>query len=121
MVLNPSLLPPWPEPPRGKGLPLLERRRAERWPVAWPLEGWLELIGAQEGPIPVILTDFSAAGIGVLLRSRHRITPGERGDLISQAHGAGCSQRLVRCCWQRLDPRHPQLQRLGLSLDRRDW
>jgi hypothetical protein len=93
------------------------RRASERWPVELPLEGWLQLEGQPEPPIPVELVDLSSGGVSVVLAAEHGVRPGERGVLITQAHGCGCGQREVRCCWQRTHPKHPHLQRLGLSFE----
>lgn len=104
-----------------------ERRASERWPVELPLEGWLQLEGNHNGagssqggdlpPIPVDLVDISSGGVQVWLGAQHAVPVGQRGVLITQAHGGGCGYRQVRCCWQRPHPQHPQLQCLGLAFD----
>lgn len=99
----------------------LERRRAGRWPFEWAMEGWLRLDGDPGELIPVILVDFSTDGVGVVLFAHHDLHPGQRGELITQAHGAGCNYQPVSCSWQQTDPRRWQLQRAGLRFDRKAW
>jgi hypothetical protein len=93
------------------------RRASDRWPVELPLEGWLQLAGEPEPPIPVNLVDLSSGGVSVELTADHTVRPGQQGVLITQAHGCGCGQRQVRCCWQRPHPQHQHLQHLGLSFE----
>lgn len=133
MATQPRQSPTGPPPTREELLQTLrllcnasgERRAFERGPVALPLEGWLQLQGDREGegssdglpPIPVDLVDLSSGGVQVRLGARHSVRAGQRGRLITQAHGGGCGYRSVRCCWQRPHPQHPQLQCLGLAFD----
>lgn len=94
-----------------------ERRGSPRWPVTCPLEGWLELSGVPEAPLPVILTDMGGGGVGAVLQAEPPLRRGQRGALITQSHGAGCQARPVRCCWQRRHPGDGQLQWVGLSFE----
>lgn len=91
-----------------------ERRDAERWPVDWPLEGWLQIDEEGGAPIPVDLVNLSCSGAAVVLAEHHELRPGQRGRLITQAHGAGCGERAVRCCWLRRDDRQ---QTVGLTFE----
>ncbi|MEB3185640.1 MAG: PilZ domain-containing protein [Cyanobacteriota bacterium] len=77
------------------------RRASERWPIDLPLEGWLAVDAGPSEPIPVELVDLSSGGVAVLLGAEPALQPGQRGRLITQAHGGGCGSRAVRCCWQR--------------------
>ncbi|MEB3351527.1 MAG: PilZ domain-containing protein [Cyanobacteriota bacterium] len=77
------------------------RRASERWPIELPLEGWLDLEEGPSEPIPVELVDLSSGGVAVALGAEPALQPGQRGRLITQAHGGGCGSRAVRCCWQR--------------------
>jgi hypothetical protein len=91
-----------------------ERRDAKRWPVDWPLEGWLQIDDGGGPPIPVDLVNLSCSGAAVVLAGHHELRPGQRGRLITQAHGAGCGERAVRCCWLRRDDRG---QTVGLTFE----
>jgi hypothetical protein len=77
------------------------RRASERWPIELPLEGWLDVDDGSADPIPVELVDLSSGGVAVVLAAEPALQPGQRGLLITQAHGGGCGSRAVRCCWQR--------------------
>lgn len=66
-------------------------------PTDWPLDGWLQAEGETRPPFPVILVQFKADGVGVVLGMEHPVWPGRLGDLTTQAHGAGCSHRPVLC------------------------
>lgn len=66
-------------------------------PQHWPLDGWLHLDGEPQPPFPVILVQFNADGVGVVLGMEHPMPPGQLGELTTQAHGAGCRHRPVRC------------------------
>jgi hypothetical protein len=90
---------------------------APHWPVDMPMDGWLQLQGEQEITLSVNLIDFSARGVGVLLRAPHPVPRGCCGVLITQAHGAGCSYRQVRCCQQRPYGQQQQLQYVELVFD----
>lgn len=92
-----------------------ERRASQRWPVELPLEGWLQLDGEPEPPIPVDLLDLSGSGVQVVLDSHAAVWPGRGGVLITQAHGGGCGRRRVQCHWQRPHPQQPLRQCLGLA------
>jgi hypothetical protein len=92
-----------------------ERRDAERWPVDWPLEGWLQIDEESGPPIPVDLVNLSCSGAAVVLEGHHQLRPGQRGRLITQAHGAGCGERTVRCCWLRRDD--DRRQTVGLTFE----
>jgi hypothetical protein len=63
----------------------------------WAMDGWLWLHGDPRPPFPVILVEFNADGVGVVLGVEHPVQPGQQGDLTTQAHGAGCQHRAVRC------------------------
>jgi hypothetical protein len=91
-----------------------ERRAAERWPVDWPLEGWLQLEEGDGALIPVKLANLSCSGTAVVLEGDHGLRTGQRGRLITQAHGAGCGERAVRCCWLRSEE---GLQTAGLIFE----
>ncbi len=66
-------------------------------PVNWFMDGWLRLEGDPRPPFPVILVECGTDGVGVVLGMEHPLQPGEQGDLTTQAHGAGCQHRAVRC------------------------
>jgi hypothetical protein len=90
---------------------------APHWPVTMPMDGWLQLNGEQAATLSVHLIDFSARGVGVLLRAPHPVPRGCSGVLITQAHGAGCSYRQVRCCLQRPYGQQQQLQYVELVFE----
>lgn len=90
------------------------RRDSQRWPVELPLDGWLELDDDASAPIPVVLMDLSSGGVAVVLRSGSPVRTGQRGRLITQAHGGGCGARPVRCCWLRLQD---DLLTVGLAFE----
>ena len=94
-----------------------ERRGSGRWPVELPLEGWLQLNGQADPPIPVDLLDLSSGGVKVVLGAEHAVPVGAWGELITQAHGGGCGSRSVRCCWQAPHQHDPGLQCLGLAFE----
>jgi hypothetical protein len=81
----------------------------------WPVEGWLQIDAGPAEPVEVILVDFSSLGLAVVLSAAHPLRPGQRGELITQSHGAGCNHRPVRCSWQQPHPVDRQLQCAGLS------
>lgn len=91
-----------------------DRRASERWPVAWLMEGWLQMDESRGEPADVALADFSSGGVGIVLDARHPLHSGQQGVLTSQSHGAGCTSRAVRGCWQRLHPVDQRLQAAGL-------
>jgi hypothetical protein len=62
-----------------------------------PMDGWLWLQGDPRPPFPVILVEFNADGVGVVLGIENPLQPGQQGDLTTQAHGAGCQHRTVHC------------------------
>lgn len=66
-------------------------------PVTWFMDGWLRLEGDPRSPFPVILVVCVADGVGVVAGMEHALRPGERGELTTQAHGAGCQHRRVQC------------------------
>jgi len=90
---------------------------APHWPVTMPMDGWLQLNGEPAATLSVDLIDFSARGVGVLLRAPHPVPRGCCGVLITQAHGAGCSYRQVRCCLQRPYGQQQQLQYVELVFE----
>lgn len=92
-----------------------ESRSLERWPVDRPLEGWLQLEAESDAPFPLILIDFSTAGVVVAFSMHRLVWPGQCGDLITQSHGAGCGHRPVRCRWQRFHGRNRDLRCAGLG------
>jgi hypothetical protein len=89
-------------------------REVEYWPMGCPQEGWLQLDRNPETAAPVDLVAFSSRGVTVALSTAVSLQQGTDGQLITQAHGAGLSQRLVRCCWQRPHPQDPERQLAGL-------
>jgi hypothetical protein len=92
-----------------------DRRSVERWPVDRPLEGWLQLEGEGGAAFPLILIDFSTAGVVVAFSMHRFVWPGQCGDLITQSHGAGCCHRPVCCRWQRFHGRNRELRCAGLG------
>ena len=92
-----------------------DRRSMERWPVDRPLEGWLQLEGAGGAAFPLILIDFSTAGVVVAFSMHRFVWLGQCGDLITQSHGAGCCHRPVCCRWQRFHSRNRELRCAGLG------
>lgn len=91
-----------------------EQRASQRWPVELPLDGWLDLQDGRDEPIPVLLMDLSSGGVAVVLNDGPQLQPGQRGRLITQAHGGGCGTRPVRCCWLRQQDR---LLMVGLAFE----
>ena len=79
-----------------------------------PQEGWLQLNQDPEGAAPVDLVAFSSRGVSVALSAAVSLQQGEVAELLTQAHGAGLSHRLVRCCWHRPHPQDPSRQLAGL-------
>lgn len=77
-------------------------------------EGWLQLNQDPEAATPVDLVAFSNKGVTVALSMAVILQQGVKGQLITQAHGAGLSHRLVRCCWQRPHPLDSSRQLVGL-------
>jgi hypothetical protein len=92
-------------------------REVEYWPMAAPQEGWLQLEDSGDAATAVDLFAFSSRGVGVILSADISLRQGERGLLLLQAHGAGVSNRPVRCCWSRAHPQDPALQCAGLRFD----
>ena len=115
-----SYPPPASQPEAGSRLPVFARTQAglawkdrelnllwQRFSAAlaamdvgrqhWPLDGWLQLDAEAQPPFPVILVQFNADGVGVVLGMEHPMPPGQLGELTTQAHGAGCRHRPVRC------------------------
>lgn len=84
------------------------------WPMGLPQEGWLQLDQDSADAAPVDLVAFSSRGVTVALAAAVTLRPGAAATLLTHAHGAGLSHRLVRCCWQRLDPQDPLRQLAGL-------
>jgi hypothetical protein len=72
------------------------------WPLKSAMDGWLNLDQGLQEPFPVILVSFDCAGVGVVLGMEHAVHAGQLADLTTQAHGAGCQHRPVRCS-QRTD------------------
>ncbi len=70
---------------------------SDGWPLKCAMDGWLHLDDASQPPFPVILVAFDCGGVGVVLGMEHPVQPGQRADLTTQAHGAGCQHRPVRC------------------------
>ncbi len=83
----------------------------------YPLEGWLQLNDLPDNLIQVKLVDYSSGGVDVLFSSDAAVHPGQCGDLITQAHGAGCCQRPVRCTWCKPHRVNRRLQRAGFSFE----
>jgi hypothetical protein len=96
---------------------ITDRRKGLRWRYDWHQEGWLQVHDTPESTIPVILVDFSAGGVGVVLHGSHNVHPGQSGQLMTQAHGGGCSVRPVRCRSIRTHPLEERLRYLGLSFE----
>jgi hypothetical protein len=86
-------------------------------PQHWPLDGWLHLDGEPQPPFPVILVQFNADGVGVVLGMEHPVPPGQIADLTTQAHGAGCQHRTVRCQGREAYFRALTLQYAALRFD----
>lgn len=93
-----------------------ERRASARWPADWPQEGWLQMQGNPAEPVQVALVDFSSGGSGIVLTALYPLQPAQLGTLTTQAHGAGCTTRPVRCSWQSPHPSDRSLQSAGLCL-----
>lgn len=91
-------------------------RSIQYWPVDYAQEGLLRLEGAAEA-VPVQLFAFSSRGVGVVSRADCPIQLGAEATLITQAHGAGCSYRKVRCCWSRPHPQDEQQLCIGLRFE----
>lgn len=85
--------------------------------LLWPLDGWLHLDGEPQQPFPVILVQFSPDGVGVVLGMEHPVPPGQLGDLTTQAHGAGCRHRSVRCRGRETYAQSLSLQYAALGFD----
>ena len=79
-----------------------------------PQEGWLQLDQDPEAAAPVDLVAFSSRGVTVALSAAVALQQGASAVLLTQAHGAGLSHRLVHCCWQRPHPQDPERQLAGL-------
>jgi hypothetical protein len=77
-------------------------------------DGWLQLDQDPDAAAPVGLVAFSSKGVTVALSSAAPLQQGAGGQLITQAHGAGLSHRLVHCCWHRPHPQDPDRQLAGL-------
>ena len=90
-------------------------------PTHWPLDGWLRLDGDPWPPFPVILVQFNADGVGVVLGMEHAVPPGRLGDLTTQAHGAGCRHRPVLCQGREAYFRDRTLQYAALRFDPDAW
>lgn len=90
-------------------------------PTHWPLDGWLRLDGDPWPPFPVILVQFNADGVGVVLGMEHPVPPGRLGDLTTQAHGAGCRHRPVLCQGREAYFRDRTLQYAALRFDPDAW
>ncbi len=90
-----------------------ECRSVEYWSVDYEQEGLLK-IGDDIEPTPVQLFTFSSHGLGVVAHADFPIQEGSEALLITQAHGAGCSYRRVRCCWHHPHPHDAELQCIGL-------
>jgi hypothetical protein len=90
-------------------------------PRQWPLDGWLHLDGDPRPPFPVILVQFNADGVGVVLGMEHPVPPGRLGDLTTQAHGSGCRHRPVLCQGREAYFRDRTLQYAALRFDPEPW
>jgi hypothetical protein len=90
------------------------------WPMGYPLDGWLKLDQDPEAAAPVDLVAFSTRGVTVVLSAAVPLRQEAAGQLLTQAHGAGLSHRVVRCCWQRPHPWDPERQLAGLRFDVHD-
>lgn len=84
------------------------------WPMAGPQDGWLQLGQDPHSAEPVELVGFSNRGVTVVLPAAMPLQQGLMGVLSTQAHGAGLSHRLVRCCWHRSHPQDHDRQLAGL-------
>lgn len=92
-------------------------RSVPYWPVDYPQDGLLQLSGEAATDIHVDLIGFSRMGVSVMMAAEHPIHQGEKGLLITQAHGGGCSYHPVTCCWHRLDPGDHHRQCAGLRYE----
>jgi hypothetical protein len=95
-------------------------RDVNYWPMGYPQDGWLQLDQDPDAAMPLELIAFSSRGVSVVLSAVITLPQGARGQLITQAHGAGLSHRPVRCCWRRAHPRDPSLQCAGLRFEGRN-
>jgi hypothetical protein len=91
-------------------------RSQEYWSVDCAQDALLKMEQDDE-PRPVQLFTFSSRGVGIITGADLRIEQGAEAELITQAHGAGCSYRKVRCCWHRPHPQNKDLQCIGLRFD----
>lgn len=89
-------------------------REVDYWPMGVPQDGWLQLDQDPEAAAPVDLVAFSNRGVTVVLSASVPLQQGAAGQLLTQAHGAGVSHRLVRCCWHRPHPQDLDRQLAGL-------
>lgn len=89
-------------------------REVDYWPMELPQDGWLQLDQNPDAAVPVELVAFSNRGVTVALSAAVRLQQEAAGELLTQAHGAGLSHRLVRFCWLRPHPQDPDLQLVGL-------